>query len=176
MQPTERPPREGTSNHGAKDPVSQVASPQPVPVREKSAEALKIRKDRILQESDTDLVGQKGAAPPIMIPAHDRDGEASVYEAGEGAEHARVSPGDYGRVFEPKIEQVPVEDQRRSVFCRVGEPAQERLFRLGWHDPEVDVAGDMEGLLRHGDHKVNWVYYPGKYGGARSESTRHSPG
>jgi len=112
MQRPERPDRHPVT----RDLVHQAGAPvllgQPVAVGHEGAATRHVELGFPGVEGDAQVVGEKVAAPPIVVAAHERDGHAAGPQGVELRDRAEVTARDHRAVLEPEVEQIAVDEER----------------------------------------------------------------
>ena len=98
----------------------------------------------------------------ILVPMAISTAVVSVVVQRQCSQRSCVSAWNYRAVLEPKVEKITVEDQLGRMIGGIRQPAHKSSLGFGRYRPEVNVACEINGFFRHGDRKVNWVYYTGK--------------
>jgi hypothetical protein len=124
-------------------------------MREVRPESGVIPHHRVLQELQADLIAEVTATPPIVVSAHERDGQAGVHQLAQQTQNAFVPLGNAPTELEPEVEEVSVEDQERAGVGCSGQPRQEGLLLGLGRRAEVDVGGDVDRLCAHRRAKVD---------------------
>ncbi len=120
-----------------------------VAVRNEGAPPTQLQLRLAAEELDAEILREERPAPAIVIPAHERDGDAAgahLLELGDGRE---VFAGNDALVLEPEVEQVT---HQHEVVPRPGDLLEKRVERRtdgGRHLAEVRV--------RHDDHPLGFV-------------------
>lgn len=106
---------------------------------------------RLVEEFDADLVPQVPTTPPIMVAAHEGDWNTRGHDHPKPFQERLVPTGDPPLVFEPEIEEISIDQDRRRAGRGVVEPLEKRLLVSRRTCSEMDIGGDVDGLRRrHG--------------------------
>ncbi len=60
-----------------------------------------------------------------------------------------MPPGNHAPVFEPEVEEIPVDDDARSLRPAVLEPGEKSPLGLGRGDAQMNVTGQVDGWTLH---------------------------
>ena len=151
VDPAEQPAREPAAEDQPQDAVPEVSRSEPVPVREEDGPALDPDPHRLLVELDADLLPEKVAPPPVVVPSHDEHRHSRLDQIREKGEDPDVSGEDHPAVLEPEVEEIPVDDQTASGFPDVPEPAPEGLLGFRRNGAQVNIGDDEDGSGGHDD-------------------------
>jgi len=100
-------------------------------------------------ETDPQVLGEKIAAPAIVIAADQRDGNALGAQRVQFRHRGEVAPRDHGAVLEPEVEQVAVDEEGLAQVGNGLEETVERGLDCGWDLSQMGV-GDDEHAGGHG--------------------------
>src|ERR1041384_1449774 len=99
----------------ARDPMHPRAAPilpgHAVAVRNERAPPAEVQLGLTAEELDSQIAGKEGAAPAVVVAAHERNGHAAPPDLLQLGDRGKVFAGDDALIFEPEVEQVAREDQ-----------------------------------------------------------------
>lgn len=151
VDPAKEPAGRPAAENQPQNAVPEVSCSESVTVGNEDGFALSADPHRLLVEVDADLLPEKVAPPPIVVPSHDEHRHSRLDEIRQKGEDPHVSGEDHPAVLEPEVEEIPVDDQTASGFPDVQEPAPEGLFGFGRNGAEVDIGDEEYGSGGHKD-------------------------
>src|SRR2546427_163045 len=115
---------------------------QPVAVGHERAASRHVELGFSRMEGDAQVVGEKVAAPPIVVAADEREGHAAGPQRVELRDRAEVTARDYRAVLEPEVEQVAVDEERVPEIRHRVEETVKRDSDRGRDLAEMSVGDD----------------------------------
>jgi len=103
-----------------------------------------------LEELDAQVVDQEVAAPAVVVAAHHDDANATLPRVVQGTERLEGLPRDHVPILEPKVEQVPDDEEVVARFRYRREKAVEGPLDICPGCAEVQVADDQGAWGGHG--------------------------
>ena len=144
-----------------RDAVHELRTPvllgEPVAVGQEGASPRELHLGLSRIETNSQVVDQEIAAPPVVVPADEGDRYPARSQGVQFGDRAEVTPGNDGAVLEPKVEQVSVDDERVSQIGDRVEEAVQRGADRRWDLSEMSVGDDenARGWGRHGPQARN---------------------
>jgi len=139
--------------HKTKEPISQITAPNTVPMGQEGPPSLDIQDHGLLQKLHAHLLPEVAPSPPIVVAAKEKDRNPLVHQPGQSSEDPGMTSGNHAPIFEPEIEQVTVDDDPGGITSTVFQPGQEGSLRPRGSVPQVDIAGQVDGKLGHGERR-----------------------
>src|SRR5689334_2909967 len=82
----------------------------------------------------TNILSQHFSTPTIMVPGDHEDRDTSIAQFSERGENAKARAGNNGLPFEPELEEVSVDHQRRGAIGQLPEELQHLLLDLRFRE------------------------------------------
>ncbi len=151
MQHPERADGGGVTGDAVHETSAPVLLGEPVAVGHERAPPRELHLGLPRIEGDSQVVNQEIAAPPIVVPADERDRNPATQQRMELGDCPEVTAGNHGAVLEPEIEQIPVDDERVSQVRDAVEKTMERGADRRGNLSEMSVGDDDDARgERHG--------------------------
>src|SRR5258706_2314353 len=160
MQYAKHGDRHGVPQHVMHQRAAPMLLGEAIAVRNESAPPAQLQLRLAAEELDAEVVGEERPAPAIVIPAHERDRDASGANLLQLGDRGEVFAGNDALVLEPEVEQVT---HQYEVVPRLRDLLEKRVERFpdgGRHLAEVRVRHDDHtsrlALARHGPSLGSW--------------------
>jgi hypothetical protein len=98
---------------------------------------------RLVMQVQANLLRKVGACPPVMVAANEVNAHPRIHQCGQMPKNARVISGNGVPVFEPEVEEVPIQDKMARAVCRIIEPRMDRSGHGMIWDPQMKIAGQQ---------------------------------